>query len=152
MNVVNLRLIDREALVGPRQGTSHIFLWCVSSMAGRVIGAHRHDAEEIFRILSGRIRYQVDGEAREIGPGEIIVIPPGAVHAYVTLEDAELEVYGIVGAREFMVTRNPDGTTSEEEVFVRELPWTAVPPDERLYITREERIRRYVEWYRANPF
>jgi quercetin dioxygenase-like cupin family protein len=152
MNVVDLRLIDREALVGPQQGTSRIFIWCVSSLAGRLIGLHRHDAEEIFRILSGRIRCQIDGETRDVGPGEIIVIPPKAVHAYRTLEDAELEVYGLIGAREFMVTRNPDGSTSEEEVFVRELPWTATPPDESLYITREERIRRYVEWYRANPF
>lgn len=152
MNVVNLRQIDRESLVGPKQGTSRIFMWCVSSMAGRLIGLHRHDAEEIFRILSGKIRYQVDGETRDVNPGEIIVIPPRTVHAYVTLEDAELEVYGIVGAREFMVLRGEDGTTREEEVFVRELPWTGTPPDEGLYITREERIRRYVEWYRDNPF
>ena len=152
MNVVNLRLIDREALVGPEQGTSRIFMWCVSSPAGRLIGFHRHDAEEIFRILSGTIRYQVDGETRAVGPGEIIVIPAGAVHAYVTLEDAELEVYGIVGAREFMVFRDAHGTTSEQEVFVRDLPWTGTPPDESLYISRGERIRRYVEWYQANPF
>ncbi len=152
MNVVNLRLIDREALVGPEQGTSRIFMWCVSSMTGRLIGLHRHDAEEIFRILSGRIRYQVDGETRDVGPGEILVIPAGAVHAYVTLEDSELEVYGLVGAREFMVTRHADGTTTEEEIFVREHPWTGAPPDESHYISREERLRRYVEWYQANPF
>lgn len=151
MNVVDLRLIDREALVGPAQGTSRIFMWCVSSPAGRLIGLHRHDAEEIFRILSGTIRYQVDGETRDVGPGEIIVIPPKAAHAYVTLEDAELEVYGVVVAREFMVSRNPDGSTTEVEVFVRELPWTGTPPEERMYITRGERIGRYDEWYRANP-
>jgi len=152
MDVVDIRLIDREALVGPEQGTSNIFMWCVSSLAGRLIGLHRHDAEEIFRILSGRIRYQVDGEKRDVGPGEIIVIPAAATHAYVTLEDAELEVYGLVGAREFMVTQNSDGSTSEEEIFVRDLPWTGTPPDESLYISREERLRRYVEWYQANPF
>lgn len=152
MNIVNLRLIDREALVGPAQGTSRIFMWCVTSPAGRLIGLHRHGAEEIFRILSGKVRYQVDNETREVSPGEIIVIPAGAVHAYVTVEDAELEVYGIVGAREFMITRNADGTTSEEEIFVRELPWTGTPPDEGRYISRAERLRRYVEWYEANPF
>ena len=152
MNVVDLRQIDREALVGPEQGTSRLFMWCVSSLAGRMIGLHRHDAEEIFRILSGRIRWQVDGETRDVGPGEVVVVPPGAIHAYRTLEDAELEVYGLIGAREFMVTRRPDGTITEDEIFVRELPWTGTPPDESMYITREERLRRYLEWYKVNPF
>lgn len=152
MNVVDLRRIDRDALVGPAQGTSRLLMWCVNSLAGRLIGLHRHDQEEIFRILTGKVRYHVDGETREVVGGEIIVIPAGAVHAYATVEDAELEVYGLVGAREFMLTRHPDGSTSEEEVFVRDHPWTGTPPDESLYITREERLRRYAEQFKVNPF
>ena len=36
--------------------------------------------EEIYFILSGTGRMTIDGETREVGPGDAIAIPPGAVH------------------------------------------------------------------------
>ncbi len=42
---------------------------------------HRHgDTEEIYFILSGRGEMEVDGERRVVGPGDAILIPPGAWH------------------------------------------------------------------------
>lgn len=37
-------------------------------------------AEEIYFILEGRGRMEVDGEMREVVPGDAILIPPGAWH------------------------------------------------------------------------
>ena len=42
---------------------------------------HYHPrTEEIYYILSGRGRMQIEVEQRDVGPGDAIAIPPGAVH------------------------------------------------------------------------
>jgi mannose-6-phosphate isomerase-like protein (cupin superfamily) len=43
---------------------------------------HSHSAQEqVFVIVRGRGVMIVDGEEREVGPGTLVFIPPGAVHA-----------------------------------------------------------------------
>jgi mannose-6-phosphate isomerase-like protein (cupin superfamily) len=43
--------------------------------------AHYHpNQEETFEILSGALHVEIDGQATDVGAGERIVIPPGAVH------------------------------------------------------------------------
>jgi len=42
---------------------------------------HYHPlAEEIYYILQGAGRLTIDGETRDVGPGDAIAISPGAVH------------------------------------------------------------------------
>jgi mannose-6-phosphate isomerase-like protein (cupin superfamily) len=42
---------------------------------------HYHPrAEEIYYLLEGTARMEIDGEFREVGPGDAIAIPPGARH------------------------------------------------------------------------
>jgi mannose-6-phosphate isomerase-like protein (cupin superfamily) len=42
---------------------------------------HYHkSSEEFYFILEGTGRMEIDGEEREIGPGDAILIPPGAWH------------------------------------------------------------------------
>lgn len=36
--------------------------------------------DERFEVLAGRLRTRVDGEERELGPGDVLDIPRGAVH------------------------------------------------------------------------
>jgi quercetin dioxygenase-like cupin family protein len=49
----------------------------------RVPPPHSHTAnEEIVYVLEGRLRYSVDGEQRDLGPGDRMVTPPGSVHAF----------------------------------------------------------------------
>jgi mannose-6-phosphate isomerase-like protein (cupin superfamily) len=46
-------------------------------------GTRRHyhaRTEEIYVILAGAGRIEVDGDEREVGPGDAILIPPGAWH------------------------------------------------------------------------
>lgn len=152
MKVVDIRGIEDDALVGPSQGAERIFLWCISARAGYRIGLHLHHGEEMFRILSGRLRFRVGEETRDVDSGAIIVIPPRTPHAYIALEDSELEVYGQIGSGEFGLVTEPDGTIREEEVFVRDIPWSRVPDDESRYMTREERLRQHRAWFEANPF
>ncbi|MBN2023391.1 MAG: cupin domain-containing protein [Pirellulales bacterium] len=52
---------------------------------------HRHVlTEEIYYVLEGRGRIRVGGEERDVGPGDAIAIPPGAVHAIANTGPATL--------------------------------------------------------------
>lgn len=54
-----------EATLDPRQATKR----------------HYHaESEEIYVMLEGRGKIEVDGERRTVGPGEAILLPPGAWH------------------------------------------------------------------------
>ena len=42
---------------------------------------HYHPrTEEIYYILSGQGRIRIEGEVRDVGPGDAIAIPPGSIH------------------------------------------------------------------------
>lgn len=46
---------------------------------------HRH-SEEFYYLLDGRAVMELDGEQREVGPGDAILIPAGAWHQIRALE------------------------------------------------------------------
>lgn len=49
--------------------------------AGQCTRAHFHpQAEEIYYILKGRGRLRIEGEERDVVPGDAIAIPPGTLH------------------------------------------------------------------------
>lgn len=49
---------------------------------------HIHDTEdEVFHVLEGRIRFEVEGQAVEIGPGDTLMAPKGRPHSYLVLSD-----------------------------------------------------------------
>ena len=49
----------------------------------RVPPPHSHrDNEEVVYVLEGRLRYSVDDETRDLGPGERMYTPRGSVHAF----------------------------------------------------------------------
>lgn len=43
-------------------------------------------SEEFYYLLEGRGLMEIDGEEREVGPGDAIWIPPGAWHAIRAIE------------------------------------------------------------------
>jgi len=52
---------------------------------------HRHiETEEIYYILAGTGRMQVGAEARDVGPLDAILIPPGSRHAIANTGSAPL--------------------------------------------------------------
>lgn len=49
----------------------------------RVPPAHSHtNNEEIVYVIEGKLRYSVDDETRDLGPGERMHTPRGSVHAF----------------------------------------------------------------------
>ena len=49
--------------------------------AGAKTTPHHHQrTEEIYYVLQGRGRMHLGDETRQLGPGDAVAIPPGAVH------------------------------------------------------------------------
>lgn len=49
--------------------------------AGFVYPPHRHPAAEVYVVLTGELRWEVDGERFDAHPGSVVRHPPLAVHA-----------------------------------------------------------------------
>jgi quercetin dioxygenase-like cupin family protein len=59
--------------------------------------AHSHDSfEETNYGLAGVTTFTVDGEQRELHPGEIVFIPRGAVHAFENRHDVDARFLVVV--------------------------------------------------------
>lgn len=47
---------------------------------------HEHPHEQITLVVSGRLEFTVGDETREVGPGQVVVIPGGVRHGVKTRE------------------------------------------------------------------
>lgn len=101
MNVVNLAdtipfiTLDgsqiRELLAHRNSGIRHQSLAEARVPAGVTTLLHRHhQSEEIYYILSGVGRMQIEDESRRVGPGDAVAIPPGLAHCIENDGEAEL--------------------------------------------------------------
>jgi quercetin dioxygenase-like cupin family protein len=60
----------------------------ITLAAGAVVPSHEHPNEQIATVVSGRLRFVVGSEEREVGPGESVLIPGGVPHRVDVLEDS----------------------------------------------------------------
>jgi quercetin dioxygenase-like cupin family protein len=79
-----------HAFVGADQGGSTISAYLVDAPVGRGSRRHRHPYDEVSFVRAGRGRWTVGGEEREAGPGDVLVIKAGEVHAFSNIGDAPL--------------------------------------------------------------
>jgi quercetin dioxygenase-like cupin family protein len=78
-------LIRRQLVTGEKE---MVVLW--KAKAGAHAAAHRHPHEQIFWMLSGKMKFRLGEETRVCGPGEVCVIPGGVEHEAWWLEDTEV--------------------------------------------------------------
>ena len=78
-------LIRRQLVTGEKE---MVVLW--KAKAGAHAAAHRHPHEQIFWMLSGKMKFRLGDETRVCGPGEVCVIPGGVEHEAWWLEDTEV--------------------------------------------------------------
>jgi len=71
----------------------------VVKIAGEFLWHHHETEDELFLVVRGRLQMQFRDGSREIGPGELIIVPHGVEHCPKTLTD-EVE----------MVLLEPKGT------------------------------------------
>ena len=73
----------REYLHTPAQSLAEAELG-----AGQATQRHYHArSEEIYLLVAGDGRVEVDGEERDVGVGDAILIPPGARHEFTAGDD-----------------------------------------------------------------
>ncbi len=59
--------------------------------AGQACPVHQHGGKhETFFIVKGRVRMTVEGEEREMGPGDTLAVSPGTKHGFRGLKPALL--------------------------------------------------------------
>jgi quercetin dioxygenase-like cupin family protein len=77
----------------PESGGSVSVFRCDLPAGGRVPLPHSHDAfEETVYGLSGATTWTVDGVPTEIGPGDALCIPRGAVHGFSVSGDQDASI------------------------------------------------------------
>jgi quercetin dioxygenase-like cupin family protein len=63
----------------------------------KVAAPHSHDGfEETIYGLEGRLVWTVEGHAHEVGPGEVLCIPRGAVHQFANAGELHAKALAIV--------------------------------------------------------
>jgi mannose-6-phosphate isomerase-like protein (cupin superfamily) len=89
---VNTRSGERHWFSGDA-GETRIVARIPAGCAGPPL--HRHlRSEERVTVVSGRMRYYLNGRAVELGPGESILIPPRAPHRFENPFSEEAEIAG----------------------------------------------------------
>ena len=62
----------------------------------KIAAAHSHDGyEETIYGLEGTLVWTVEGAATEVGPGEVLCIPRGAVHQFANTGDVDAKALAI---------------------------------------------------------
>ena len=72
---------------GPTITGEQLEIGCYSEPKGTGARPHRHKSEQIMLVLSGRLRMRIGSEVRDIGPGEVALIPGDLEHEQTALED-----------------------------------------------------------------
>src|SRR5215218_8634590 len=70
-------------LIGRERGASQALSLGVAEIPpGAALARHRHDAPEIYYLLSGAGSVEVDGTNYPVAAGAAVFIPGGALHAF----------------------------------------------------------------------
>jgi unsaturated pyranuronate lyase len=82
-------LVDRQMLVGDK-----LMLARVLMKKGAHVPLHQHHNEQVTYILSGALKFAVDGREIVVRSGEVLCIPPNLPHEAWALEDTvDLDVF-----------------------------------------------------------
>jgi mannose-6-phosphate isomerase-like protein (cupin superfamily) len=74
--------IARE-FVGGDHGGVGICAILVDAPPGRGPSLHRHPYDEVFITQEGTATFLIGEEQREVGPGQVVVVPAGQWHGFV---------------------------------------------------------------------
>jgi quercetin dioxygenase-like cupin family protein len=98
----------------PSRGSTELCAWRVEVPAATEGVPHTVTREEVLCVTSGSARVTLGGEKREVGAGDVIVVPPGALFGLGTGEEG---VTAWVTTSIGLQATLPDGSTIAP-------PWT----------------------------
>ena len=81
---------SRQMVVGEKEMLCRLKL-----KPGCAVPTHSHEHEQISHVLKGRLRFLIDDEPVEIGPGETLLIPPCVPHSAEVVGDETVIDYDI---------------------------------------------------------
>lgn len=84
MPVINSSTLQTGTLKGAEHGAT-ISLILDHSEPGQGPRLHRHSYDETWVVIEGHLTFQAGEEQFEAGPGDIVVVPPGAPHKFTNL-------------------------------------------------------------------
>lgn len=86
--VPNMGTLRTKGLVATPNGT-------IAVQSGNVPKHYHNSADEIQYVISGRGTFWLGSEQREVGPGDLIIIPKGAAHAGSVATSGEFKALAI---------------------------------------------------------
>lgn len=76
--------ITRKLAIGQNEMFARIKL-----EKGAFVPDHKHVSEQITMVLSGALKFKIEGKDITVRAGEVLVIPPNVVHSALALEDTD---------------------------------------------------------------
>ncbi|MEO6578600.1 MAG: cupin domain-containing protein [Candidatus Limnocylindria bacterium] len=74
--------------------------------------AHRHPYAEYFVLHDGEGRFDIDGEVFDAVGGDVVIVPPGAWHSFVSTGDVALRQTAVHEAPQHEMERRTEATGS----------------------------------------
>jgi mannose-6-phosphate isomerase-like protein (cupin superfamily) len=81
MPIINASTHEAGAIAGADYGST-ITLILDHSEPGQGPRLHRHPYDETWVIHDGRLTFQLGDERHNVGPGDIVIAPPGVPHKF----------------------------------------------------------------------
>jgi quercetin dioxygenase-like cupin family protein len=81
MPVINSRTLKNGHLKGADHGAT-ISVILDHSDPGQGPRLHRHPYDETWLVVAGKPTFQVGDTRHRVGPGDIVIVPPGAPHKF----------------------------------------------------------------------
>jgi quercetin dioxygenase-like cupin family protein len=72
----------------------HAMLVLFDLKKGAIIPDHNHESEQVTYIIKGKVRVHSEGKEFIVSKGEVLLIPPYAMHRFEALEDThDIDVF-----------------------------------------------------------
>ena len=90
-----------KELEGKDHGDPGVSLILVDAAPGRGPSLHTHEYAEIMVVLEGTASFSDGVEEREVGPGNVVIVPAGQPHSFTNVGDGPLRQIDIHVADSF---------------------------------------------------
>lgn len=71
----------------------------LAKVKGEFVWHHHEREDELFLVLKGRLLVEFRDRTVALGPGEMVVVPKGAEHRPVALDEVEMLIFEPAGVR-----------------------------------------------------
>ena len=108
--------------------TGHVQLVVMTLQPGEDIGAEVHEHnDQVLSFIDGSVRADVAGETRQVGPGDVVVVPAGTEHNFTNVGAEPARLYTLYSPPD----HSPDTVhESKADAETAEREHTDVPPPE----------------------